>query len=125
MVTKIVAEDKSPSELAVSSIMSSPIITTVPDETVTEAARRMARMKVRRLPVVDDGRLVGMLTENDILRLSPGLIELTREWSKLLNKTEKESRGQSMSGYCELCGAYSVDLHESEGRMLCAECREE
>ncbi|OPY31315.1 MAG: Inosine-5'-monophosphate dehydrogenase [Methanomassiliicoccales archaeon PtaU1.Bin124] len=124
MVTKIVAEDKAPSKIAVTSIMSSPIITTTPDENVTEAARLMARMKVRRLPVVEDGKLVGMLTENDILKLSPGLIELTREWSKLLGKGEKEKAGMAFSGYCELCGAYSIELKDSEGRMLCAECLE-
>jgi len=125
ILMKVVAEGKPPSELKVSEVMSSPIITAGPDDKVSEAAKRMAQMRVRRLPVVDDGELVGMLTENDVLRLSPGLIELTREWSKLLKKGEKEKGGIAYSGYCELCGAYSIELKDSDGQMLCSECTEE
>ena len=125
ILTKVVAEGKSASELKVSQVMSSPVVTARPDDKVSAAAKRMSQMRMRRLPVVDEGELVGMLTENDILHLSPGLIELTREWSKLLSKGEKEKGGVTYSGYCELCGAYSVELKETDGRMLCAECIEE
>jgi CBS domain-containing protein len=125
ILTKVVAEGKSPSELKVAEVMSSPVITARPEDKVSDAAKRMSQMRVRRLPVVDGGELVGMLTENDILHLSPGLIELTREWSKLLTKGEKEKGGIEYAGYCELCGAYSIELKETDGRMLCGECREE
>lgn len=125
ILNKVVAEGKLPSELKVSDVMSSPVVTAKPDDKVSAAAKRMSQMRLRRLPVVDGGELVGMLTENDILHLSPGLIELTREWSKLLGKGEKEQGGIEYAGYCELCGAYSIELKESDGRMLCAECREE
>ena len=42
--------------------------TTSPGEDVRRAARRMLEKKVGCLPVLDDGRLVGLLTESDLLR---------------------------------------------------------
>ena len=65
--------------------MTSPLITATGKEPLSEAARRMSAMHVRRLPVVKGDLLVGVLTENDVLRISPSLIELTREWS-LVNR---------------------------------------
>jgi CBS domain-containing protein len=49
--------------------MTAPAITTEPDRPVTEAARRMVERQVNRLPVVEDGRLVGIVTRADLVRL--------------------------------------------------------
>ncbi len=48
--------------------MSRPAITVDPRCTVAEAARMMVKRSVNRLPVVDDGELVGIVTRNDIVR---------------------------------------------------------
>jgi len=48
--------------------MSCPAITVDPHCTVAEAARLMVRRSVNRLPVVDDGRLVGIVTRTDVVR---------------------------------------------------------
>jgi len=48
--------------------MSSPPITVGPDATVEEAALVMADAKIGCLPVVDEGELVGLVTETDLLR---------------------------------------------------------
>jgi CBS domain-containing protein len=49
-------------------LMTSPAVTAAPDDTAEDAARRMYRAKVRRLPVVDSGgRLVGIVTRADLL----------------------------------------------------------
>ena len=44
-------------------------ITIAPDATVAEAARRMIEHKIGGLPVVENGRLVGIITETDLCRL--------------------------------------------------------
>jgi CBS domain-containing protein len=50
-------------------VMSSPVFSVGPDDTVEDAATLMHDNRVSRLPVVDrDGRLVGLLTRSDILR---------------------------------------------------------
>jgi CBS domain-containing protein len=54
--------------LAVRAAMTSPAITIAPHEPVSEAARLMARHRVNRLPVVRDGKLVGIITRTDLVR---------------------------------------------------------
>ena len=82
-LNKIVAENKVPSKTLVKDIMTSPLITATAKESLSDAAKRMSTMHVRRLPVVKSDVLVGVFTENDVLRISPSLIELTREWSRV------------------------------------------
>jgi CBS domain-containing protein len=52
----------------VADVMSSDVVTVEPDADVHEAATLMANHKVNRLPVVEDGKLVGILTRGDIVR---------------------------------------------------------
>jgi CBS domain-containing protein len=56
--------------LKVSEIMTTQVRTARPDSPLRDAARLMSEAKISGLPVVDaDGRLVGILTEGDILRV--------------------------------------------------------
>lgn len=48
--------------------MTSPAITVAPGSAIRDAAALMTRRSVNRLPVVDDGRLVGIVTRADLLR---------------------------------------------------------
>jgi CBS domain-containing protein len=61
-------------------VMSSPVITIDPDASLATAARLMEQHQVKRLPVVDDGRLVGIVARRDLLRrfLRPDA-EITQE----------------------------------------------
>lgn len=61
------------SKLTVKRVMSSPVITVDPDTPLEEAARIMADNKIGGLPVSEDGRLVGIITETDIFKI---LLEL-------------------------------------------------
>jgi len=128
-VEKMIAEDRLPSKVRAREIMSSPLVTVGPKESVAEAGRKMARLRMRRLPVVTGDELIGMLTENDITKLSPSLIEITREWRGITAPEGMEREPISMAGYCENCENYSYDLRQSggasgRGGLLCAECRE-
>ena len=122
LVQKVVAEGRSPTRVHVAEIMSSPLVTIGPAESVSEAARMMANMRLRRLPVVKDHRLVGVLTENDLLRLSPTLIELTREWSKIGTGGASLPRQLVTEGYCDNCGSYTERLVELNGELVCLDC---
>jgi CBS domain-containing protein len=71
IVIRAVAAGKDPRTTAVSEIMSADPITIGPDADAAEAARMMADRQVRRLPVVEDGRLVGMLVTAQLARSEP------------------------------------------------------
>jgi CBS domain-containing protein len=49
-------------------VMTTPVVTVEPGSTVAQAIRLMLQRKISGLPVVDAGRLVGMVTEGDLLR---------------------------------------------------------
>jgi len=63
------AEELMLSQVAVKEAMSAEIHTTVPDTLVAEAARLMIERKIGCLPVIENGRLVGIVTETDFVRL--------------------------------------------------------
>lgn len=52
----------------VAEIMSTDVVTTTPDASVADAASTMRKEKVGSLPVLENGRVVGILTETDVLR---------------------------------------------------------
>lgn len=120
LVTKVMAEDGVPSEFPVAEIMSRPVVSVHPHTEVVKAAREMADHGIRRLAVMEDDELVGIVTENDIIKVWPRLIEITREAALI----GVEGSSGATLGYCELCGAFSENLLAQEGQLLCGECRE-
>ena len=66
-VRKILAKNK-PTKTKISEIMSTPLRVIDPDAPIKEAARKMLRKGIRRLPVIKDNRLVGIITTTDIAK---------------------------------------------------------
>ena len=55
-------------EVSVGRVMSRPLITVAPSTPVWQAFQTMVTKKIRRLPVLQDGRLVGIVTERDLFK---------------------------------------------------------
>ena len=119
-VTKVAASNQQPSRVFVKDIMTSPIVAIPPNTEVAEAAKLMSERKIRRLPVIEEGKLIGMLTENDILRVWPTLIEVTREYARA---GLEEQFAKGIEGHCEACGVYSTHLMWDGNLLACPECR--
>jgi CBS domain-containing protein len=66
IVTRAVAERRNPQAVRVEEIASHDLVTVEPEQDLDEALTLMARHKVRRLPVLEEGRLVGMLAQADV-----------------------------------------------------------
>ena len=60
-----------PKSLPVKKVMSSPPVTTSPSTTLEEASRLMNEKRVSKLPVLENGKLVGIITSTDIIRAEP------------------------------------------------------
>lgn len=68
-VTKVAAEGR-PLFTEISEIMSSPLITIDPEETVWEASEKMKEKQIHKLPVKENDQVVGIVTTTDIVRIS-------------------------------------------------------
>jgi CBS domain-containing protein len=67
IVTRVVAEGKTPDSVTVGEIASRELVTIDPQQDLDDALRLMARHQVRRLPVVEeDGKLVGIVAQKDV-----------------------------------------------------------
>ena len=66
IVLRCVASGSDPRTLEVREIMSRGVVTAAPGTEISEAARLMRGDQVRRLPVVEGGKLVGMLSLGDL-----------------------------------------------------------
>lgn len=67
IVVRAVA-DKRPNSTSVKEIMTDELITITPDITTEEAANMMSKYQIRRLPVVENGKLVGIVALGDLAR---------------------------------------------------------
>jgi len=127
LVTRVLAKNVQTSTLTAKEVMTSPLITVDPDETLSEAARRMSRLNIRRLGVIYKGNLVGIVSSKDILAVTPELIEMIQEKARIEREaTVREVPGYPpLAGYCDRCGRWSDALKEVEGNFLCEECQAE
>jgi CBS domain-containing protein len=66
IVVRCIAEGKDATETNVEDILSEDLVTIEPDADVEEAARLMSERQIRRLPVVEDGMLIGVVSLGDI-----------------------------------------------------------
>ena len=66
IITKCIANNLNCSITPVSVVMNTEVIKTTPDTEINEACRTMAENQIRRLPVIQDGEIVGMLSVGDL-----------------------------------------------------------
>ncbi|MFQ6081409.1 MAG: cyclic nucleotide-binding/CBS domain-containing protein [Candidatus Bathyarchaeia archaeon] len=127
LVTRVLAKNAQPSKLTAKEVMTSPLITVDPDETLSETARRMSRLNIRRLGVMYKGNLVGVISSKDILAITPELIETIQEKARIQGEIEAQETPEHppLAGYCDQCGQWSDALREVEGNFLCEECEVE
>ena len=93
-VRRVVAK-KLPMDTEISEIMSKPLITIDPDSSIREAARLMLKDKIRRLPVTEENKLVGIIVISDFAR-------------QLSKKTITEEILEAMSRYPPVLSPYEL-----------------
>lgn len=66
---KVVLLGRSSAETQVWQIMSAPVVTAAPDDGVRHCMQVMTEKRIRHLPVVADGRMIGMISIGDLVRV--------------------------------------------------------
>lgn len=83
LIRRVLAEGRDPVRTRAEDVMTRPVVYVSPDTELKEAALLMARLGIGHLPVVEGNRVVGIIAEYDIVRLTPELIELLYVKGKL------------------------------------------
>jgi len=124
LIKRIVAKNLSASKIKIKNAMSKPLITIKPEDKILEAVKKMKKSNIHRLPVVVDGKIVGMVSLTDIARTSPEMVDLL-EYRLKMKETPFAIKEKFTSGICDSCGNYSEDLTNTDDQWLCEDCREE
>lgn len=120
----MIAKGRDPKKVKVKDIMGKKKISISPTADISEAAGLMVSKGVKRLPVLIKGRLIGVITQTDIVRISPSVYDLIFEKARTDTGTLIKD-GIGMSGECEECENYSENLRNMGGVLVCEECYEE
>jgi CBS domain-containing protein len=120
----MIAKGKDPAKAKVKEIMGKKLAAIGPDADISKAAKLMVDNKVKRLPVIKKGNLVGVITQTDIVRISPSVYDLIFEKAKIETGPLLEEE-IGMSGECEECSNYSENLRSVNGTLVCEECQKE
>lgn len=122
IIRDVISAGKDYKKLTAKNVMKSPVKTVDPNKDVEDAIKIMGDVGIERLPVVSKGRLVGIITERDITRVNPAMLEMMKEKGNL-ERVPVQERDVAISGECEECGNFSTYLRNMEGRYLCEDCR--
>ena len=89
IITRCIANNLNCANTKAQDIMNTEIIKTTPDTDIKEACKCMAENQIRRLPVVEDGQIVGILSVGDLAQS---------------NKISTETVGQTFECICDSVG---------------------
>ena len=79
ILRRLVEPCLAPETLTARQIMTSPVLTISETANIEETAKLMARKRVKKLPVINNGKLVGMITYTDIVAKVPTLLSILEE----------------------------------------------
>jgi CBS domain-containing protein len=133
LVVKVVSRNVAPSSVRAEELMSRPLITIGPEKSVELASREMVRNRIRRLPVVQGKKLIGLVTDSDLLVISSELSEILRDLITQNNpQGEFSGTGKDITrpeefrqGICEVCQSFQDSLVNIDGTYVCSRCRDE
>jgi CBS domain-containing protein len=126
LVKKIIAQAVDPRNVKVGEIMSSPVVAIEPEANLRDAAALMLQSGVKRLPVISNGKLVGIITDTDLVSGSSlGMSEILSDLLEMHREgIHFEQPGGVVRGICEVCGQLSDSLESVNGELLCWSCRD-
>ncbi len=121
VVRRVSALDLLPSKVQAGKAMTKPLVTVDPSADVTDAAKKMRELKIRRLIITQGGKLNGIITSNDIVDITPALIDVITEKSQIA-PVEKIKESAPLSGDCDRCASWAEELKSHDGQFLCDDC---
>lgn len=120
LVDKVLAKGIDPKKTRVKEVMTNIVHTVGPNEDLLVAIRKMAKSNVKRLPVLDNGKLVGFLTSKDVLAIQPELFDILTERFHI-RELDRKPHVACGEGQCDKCGNITL-VRKKDDECLCYEC---
>lgn len=120
IMMRVTALDKVPSSLKVKQVMQSPLKAIGEKfEDLSSLARKMSKHDISKIPIVDNGKLIGIVTNKDVVAHAPDLLDTFIE---RLAASNKELGGHPAAfGQCETCSSHG-HLHYNMDHFICDDC---
>ena len=123
IVRKVLAQDKDPRKIIAKDIMSYPIKYIDANETIQKAIKIFTVHKVSKLGVTYKGKIVGIISVSDVIRVIPELLDLLSEKAMIkAGVIPLPKKGGPIIGYCDYCGNWSDSLSEIDSKYYCPDC---
>jgi CBS domain-containing protein len=106
LLKRILARSKDLKKVKVEEVMSTPLVSVEPNVQIGDASTLMFQKNIKKMPIVEGGKLIGLVTLTDILRIQPQLIKMYKIFSTGL----APKRIKKVFDYYLLVDA-KVDLH--------------
>jgi len=81
LLKRVLAKSQDPSETKVEEVMSTPLISVQPNVEIGDVSRIMFQKNIKKMPIVRNEKLLGLVTLTDILRIQPQLIRMYKIFS--------------------------------------------
>ncbi len=120
ILKRVIAAQKDPLETMIKEVMSSPLMSIPPDYSVFSACRNIEKLHIRRLVVLDEKRLCGIVTQTDIFRaIKAKLQEEENKTLQLLENSENNIYTLDLDGKITYVNPAFIKLLEiSESKEL-------
>jgi acyl dehydratase/CBS domain-containing protein len=112
-VSKLVAEGLDPESTTVGDVMTADLITVPPDAPIQTAAAKMREHEIKRLPVVDDDGVVGIVTTTDLSNFLPHLTRMGRDEEPSVERERRQIRPDTAWENDE----WAFEYHGSEAQV--------
>jgi CBS domain-containing protein len=122
LLAKIVYKMKDPKKVKAKQIMTEDLLSVTPEKDLYEVAKLMNDNNIRRIPVVDNKKLMGIITVKDVLKIEPSMINVLMERIRIKEPDFKPLHSSDTPGMCELCGNYEETLVDADGMLVCDPC---
>lgn len=124
LIEEIICKNVKADKIKLERLMREPIIAVDPDDDMLTSSRKMKENNIHRLPVVSNGRLVGVISLTDIARTSPEMLDLL-EYRLKMKENPPGIKEKIALGICDSCDNFSEDLQNIDDQWICEDCREE
>ncbi|MDD2680402.1 MAG: CBS domain-containing protein [Candidatus Omnitrophica bacterium] len=123
ILKKLITKGKDPAKVYVRNIMTKNPMVIGKDADIIEALKLMVQNDFRRIPVIEGDKLIGLITEKDIMRIEPHVVECLITKKKIKEINRKPIKVKEVQGMCEECGNFSEELVDKSGMFVCHDCR--